>query len=271
MVLGSLEAWVPRNMPVREHATPCFELHAQFQGGSVWRFKDKKLDVQAGHAILVPPGITHHLEAFTEEQTHHFALGLLPEKFEPQVTGINLQMWYKPPKVFPISASMRETIHLFIRETTFKSPLRTVAMETIARMITIEIQRAIAEKKPVSENEVLHPTVAHARQLIDDHLEANWSTERLARTVRVSPRHLFTLFKKELRETPHDYLLRKRIDSASRLLCDTDLSVTDIAHDLGFSTSQNFATVFRQQTGHSPLAFRRQVKKASPADADPRP
>ena len=59
-------------------------------------------------------------------------------------------------------------------------------------------------------------------------------------------------FREELGMPPHEYILRRRIDRAATLLADktTNRSVTEVAYDLGFSSSQYFATVF--QTFHPP-------------------
>ncbi len=254
---GALEAWVPRNMHVQEHKTPCFEYHAQIQGGTRWRFGKQILEVTAGQAILVPPGVRHHLAEFTEEQTHHFALGLLPDRFYPKLEGIHTAVWAERPRVFALTASARELIHLFVREMTQQSPFRIAAMEAAVRILSIEIHRAVTEPAPPGR-EILHPSVAQAKQLIDDHPEADWPIDQLAKAVRISPRHLSSLFKKELRQTPHDYLLEKRIERACRLLKDTQIPITDIALDCGFSSSQNFATAFRTRIGQSPSVYRKE-------------
>ncbi len=256
---GALEAWVPRNMHVQEHSTPCFEYHAQIQGGTRWRFGKKILEVKAGQAILIPPGVRHHLAEFTEEQTHHFALGLLPDRFYPKLEGIHTAVWAERPRVFALTASAQELIHLFVREMTQKSPFRAMAIEAAARILSIEIHRAVTDPAPAGQ-EVLHPAVAQAKQLVDAHPEADWPIDQLAKAVRISPRHLSSLFKKELRKTPHDYLLEKRIALAGRLLKDTQVPITDIALDCGFSSSQNFATAFRRKTGLSPSGFRKRQK-----------
>lgn len=57
-----------------------------------------------------------------------------------------------------------------------------------------------------------------------------------------------------------NYLLRLRIDKAQELLAGSEMSVTDISHSLGFSSSQHFAGVFKQYTGQTPSAFRRKLR-----------
>ncbi len=85
------------------------------------------------------------------------------------------------------------------------------------------------------------------------------SVKDIARHVGVSPSRLHGVFKQCLGMTPNDYLQRLRIDTACALLSTTDTTVTRIALDLGFASSQYFATCFRKYTGMSPLAYRRAV------------
>ena len=56
--------------------------------------------------------------------------------------------------------------------------------------------------------------------------------------------------------TPMNYLNSCRVAHAARLLLEADLSVTDVAMRCGFSTSQYFATVFKNHFGQTPRAYR---------------
>ncbi|WP_437231204.1 helix-turn-helix transcriptional regulator [Planctomicrobium sp. SH661] len=56
---------------------------------------------------------------------------------------------------------------------------------------------------------------------------------------------------------PNDFLQRLRIKQAQTDLLETDLSITEIAFNNGFSTSQYFSTVFRKYTGDTPARFRK--------------
>jgi AraC-like DNA-binding protein len=66
-------------------------------------------------------------------------------------------------------------------------------------------------------------------------------------------------FLKEVRLTPAEYLTRLRMKKAKQLLKISKKSITEIAFDLGFSSSQYFATVFKKVTGITPRFYRKQV------------
>lgn len=103
----------------------------------------------------------------------------------------------------------------------------------------------------------MHPAVAEARRLLDSDLTAAVSLTELAARVHVSPTYLVQLFTRQIGESPGRYRQQRRIDRAQALLAETDLRITHIAAELGFSSPQHFATAFRRATGASPRAYRK--------------
>ncbi len=64
-------------------------------------------------------------------------------------------------------------------------------------------------------------------------------------------------FKNEVGLPPADFIMRGKIERARQLLAAGDLSVTQIAMRLGFSSTQYFATAFKRHTGKTPSQARR--------------
>jgi AraC-like DNA-binding protein len=256
---GALDVWVSRALKVDEHAPPCHELHWQIEGGTQWQIKGKKYHLQAGHALLIPPHTSHLLNEFTKEQTHHITVGLCLEHLLPGIPEISPEDFPDTPKVFSVSRPLEDAVRQFLREATSNTPFQKAAMESAARTMTIELARSlITEVHLTRYGKIHHPAVAHARDLIDNHPELNWSLNSLAKSTRISARQLSNLFKKELQTTPHHYHVQKRIEKARQMLENSLVPITDIALDLGFSSSQNFSSVFLKQTGKSPSAYRKQ-------------
>jgi AraC-like DNA-binding protein len=98
--------------------------------------------------------------------------------------------------------------------------------------------------------------VAAARELLDASLDRPVTLLDLARHVHVSPYHLHRRFRESVGVTPHEYLLRRRLERAKELLAD-GASVTETAAATGFSSPGYFASVFRRRVGVTPTAFRR--------------
>lgn len=81
--------------------------------------------------------------------------------------------------------------------------------------------------------------------------------QSLSQEMGVSYRHFTRLFKENYGLSPGEYVLRLRLNHAVDLLRTTDLPVTDVAYDAGFSDSNLFSRQFRNQMGLSPRDFRR--------------
>ena len=108
-----------------------------------------------------------------------------------------------------------------------------------------------------------------ARDLVDSRYAEPLDLEELARAAHVSPRHFSRSFRATFGETPHQYLLTRRIERARHLLRTTDLKVAEICLAVGFQGVGSFTTTFRRHVGMSPTAYRRANAGPSPADLLP--
>jgi len=95
-------------------------------------------------------------------------------------------------------------------------------------------------------------------------LEDELTVLEMAQTLDLSPAHFARLFRKSTGETPHEFVLRQRIERAKTMLRQAQMRVLDVGVACGFKTQQHFARVFRQLCGASPTEYRRQFL-ATPA------
>jgi AraC family transcriptional regulator len=85
------------------------------------------------------------------------------------------------------------------------------------------------------------------------------SLSDIANLVHMGPCHFSRAFKESTGLSPHQYVLRRRIDRAVEMLKDERSSLAGIAYDLGFSSQGHFTTVFRKFTGTQPSNYREQL------------
>jgi AraC family transcriptional regulator len=98
--------------------------------------------------------------------------------------------------------------------------------------------------------------IRRAVELMHIKLAEDLSLDEIAAAAYLSPFHFARLFKKITGSAPHAYLAALRANRAQVLLADTDLSVTEIAAQVGYSSSSHFTKAFRTATGLTPRAFR---------------
>jgi AraC family transcriptional regulator len=95
-----------------------------------------------------------------------------------------------------------------------------------------------------------------AKTFVNDNLASSLSLTDLASLVEMGPCHFARAFKESTGLSPHQYVLRRRIDRAIEMLKDERSSLAGIAYDLGFSSQGHFTTVFRKFTGTQPTNYR---------------
>jgi len=136
-----------------------------------------------------------------------------------------------------------------------------IGRETIRNRIGTLVLEAAAifggshRESPGDANET---RIRKVLQWMEHHLEAAAGNEELAAIAGLSPARFHVHFKRVTGSSPGDYWLGLRVEHAARLLLEAPgLSVTEVAHEFRFSSSQYFATVFRRYYGMSPLCYRR--------------
>ena len=108
----------------------------------------------------------------------------------------------------------------------------------------------------------LHPSVRRAKELLEHRPGQPWRLADLAQMAGISAHHLVECFTKEVGVSPHRYLLGVRVRLAQEMLSGSDLSITEIALELGFSSGQHLAATFERLSGETAQSYRQ--KQANP-------
>lgn len=95
-----------------------------------------------------------------------------------------------------------------------------------------------------------------ARDLIDARYAEPLDVPALAAAARLSPAHFSREFRRVFGETPHQYLLTRRLERAAALLRSTDRTVAEICMTVGLASVGSFTTSFGRMFGSSPTAYR---------------
>lgn len=134
-------------------------------------------------------------------------------------------------------------------------------IDAIAHMMAVHIARTHSARSRGGGSPAI-PSVSRQRmqrllEFIDANLDENLSLDRLATEAGISPLYLARAFKRAVGHSPHQYLLRRRVERAKELLRTTELPVLDVALAAGFSSQSHLSYWMIRQVGVSPAAYRR--------------
>lgn len=175
----------------------------------------------------------------------------------------------------PLMDSLIEHHHL-----TEEVILRHIDMETPFRQLLNLLERAALENHPDNMDEamlLIHrmllpfrppiivcemETAIGMAEKLRRYIDANilirpLHLENLTDYFRMSESQIIRIFRKEYGQTPGQYILQKRLETADYLLTMTRMSVSEIAAKLYFSDSCYFSAVFRKWKGKSPRQYRK--------------
>ena len=96
------------------------------------------------------------------------------------------------------------------------------------------------------------------KEFVDAKIEDELTLCEMAQAVELSTAYFSRMFRKSTGETPHQFLLRQRVERAKEMLRSADARVMDVAVACGFKTQQHFAQVFRHECGASPTEYRQE-------------
>jgi AraC-like DNA-binding protein len=139
-----------------------------------------------------------------------------------------------------------------------------VLLDEIAWLLAVHLaRRAGAAPAPLTAGKL--ERVERARSLIENSLGEPLRIRDLAAAAYMSPFHFSRLFKLVTGESPHAYLIGRRIERAKELLAAQKLPLLQVAFAVGFQTQGHFTEVFRRRTGTTPRRYR--LAARSPRDA----
>jgi AraC-like DNA-binding protein len=95
-----------------------------------------------------------------------------------------------------------------------------------------------------------------AMDFIQSHIDQPILLGQVAAAVALSPFHFHREFKRATGMTPHQYIVHVRMERAKTLLSDSDLSLVEVAAQVGFADQSHFSSTFRKATAMTPRSYR---------------
>lgn len=132
-------------------------------------------------------------------------------------------------------------------------------LESLAGVMAVHLLRSYSVHRraaPVVTGRLPSNRLSRALEYIHEHLADDLSLFEMAEAARLSPFYFARLFKRATGLSPQQYVIKLRIERAKALLTNSGMSITDIAHSLGFGSQSHFSRTFRRHVAVTPAAYR---------------
>jgi len=242
-----------------------FEFVFVEKGQASWEVGSERFTTVAGNVFHTRPGERHRGSYSVIEPCRFWWLQLVTpgrhERDKPWLglskdEAVHLEMALNLlPRVTAVRDEISQVMH--------RLSLALLRSDTLSRLeqrhLILQFVFSLLQRERSRERQGEHAMLIRMiMETLEKDLTQRYTVEEMAEWINVSPSYFHRMFRRETGLTPMDYVERMRCREACRLLETTSQPITQISLDLGYATSQHFATSFRRITGRTPTQWRRE-------------
>ena len=244
------------------HSVPHTHNHAELfyivGGKGQFLIEDQLYPVNTNHLVIINPNVTHTEVSLNAQPLEYIVLG---------IEGVELSITENSNGQFCIldhfeSMDITSCLRNILREMELKQPGYEDICQAFMEILIIRLMRSTGLSVPTEpQNSVGNHQCAAVRRYIDHHFKESLTLDQLAEEAHMNKFYLSHAFKQEYGISPINYMISRRLEESKYLLAETDLSMSQIAQLLGFSSLSYFSQVFRKTQGLSPMEYRQDNKR----------
>ena len=231
---------------------------------------EEGLAVEAGESLVVPPlqTITVDFPAAHEDPARYVVLRIdrsqvrsildrvasdVPSGPAVQDGGRDDPAYFHVPENEGIARVLNMVAYLFREDPPHRARLIALhAMELLIQMLQTASRPLLVGELPRNTSA---GGLAAAVQYIQDNLDRHISIDELVEEACMSKSSFYRHFSDEFEMSPLEYITRERVVRARELLADSDNTVTNVSHALGFSSTSHFIDMFKEHEGVTPKQY----------------
>jgi AraC family transcriptional regulator len=137
-------------------------------------------------------------------------------------------------------------------------------VSAVTEALLLQLLRHSPSEPEPGHAKSLETRVAETRSRIDANLAGDLSLESLAEEAGISRAHFARIFRQVVNESPHRYVMNRRIEHAKDLLSASTAPLKEIAHEAGFCSQAHLTHLFRTRLGLTPQQYRRKHRPVAP-------
>ena len=234
------------------HSHSFFEIQFVFSGNLVYDCDGKNIKIEAGQALLIPPGVTHrHIHADKELEKAVLAFSVEPRD--------SAELFPEPIcRLFYFSSEIIENINYLLKKSDERDLFSPVIFSGRILEILVSALHSMEIRLPTPYGPETDSRVRVAKAYIEANQNRAIYGDDVARECCLSLKHLNRIFKEEMDCSVSEYIAQTRIGYAKKLLLHGERSIKEIAYLMGFDTESSFVSFFKRHCGTAPGEYRKQ-------------
>ena len=251
-------AW---KVPEVHYHPECLEMSLCLRGSLGFEFRGQTRTLLPGNVAVSGPDDPHRFSSYPKRLSKYWFLFRIPSGQFPLLRLSPREKRWLVQELTALPGRMfnGERLELCFQRifriydsVPAKSPERSMLLRNAVTDLLLRIVEC-SKSPPRQESNARLKSILRE---MEEHPERDYTIAELAERAGVSPSNLMKRFKKLTGLPPHAFCVARRIAKASEMLRQGDRSITSIADELGFASSQHFATSFKQATGIVPKRWK---------------
>ncbi len=217
-----------------------------------YRINDELFELTPGSLLFIPQGTEYYFETTLDPCYHKFVAFILGVNLSGVLQTLKLDrvLLIKPSDPAQTIRQMR-LLRILIRRGGVHHISRNAGL-TLQLLSELSLAAHLPDQKSM--------TIRLACELLSGNYTIAKSIGETAAAVHMTPRSFDRMFRKHMQMSPQEYKLQCRVETARNLLRRTQMSIKEIAYELGFCNPFYFSSQFQKLTGQSPSEYRRAAK-----------
>lgn len=239
------------------HTHNHLELFYILGGKGQFLIQDQLYPVDVNNLVIINPNVIHTEVSLNAQPLEYIVLGIEGIELQPNDSSNGQFSLLDQFESVEISGCLRN----ILREMELKNPGYEDVCQAYTEILVIRLMRNTALAIPSEPHSIsTNRQCAAVRRYIDLHFKEALTLEQLADEGHMNKYYLSHAFKREYGVSPINYMISRRIEESKYLLAETDLSMSQIAQLLGFSSLSYFSQVFHRTQAISPKEYRQSQK-----------
>jgi len=211
-----------------------------------------------GNVCVLPSGLEH--KAALESSSEHLALYVDPTLIDKAAAAAQFSGSFEIAERYARSDNVISSIGMaLLGELESEGLSGRLYAESLGNVLAVHLLRyyAVTISRPATFTGGLSATkLRKVTEFIADNYGRDLKLAELAQVAGMSSFHFAREFKRTTGTTPHQYLIKFRVERAKALLARSDLPLIEVGLQSGFSHQSHFTRLFRRVTGTTPNAYR---------------